>query len=107
MLVTSAGTTGIALPRVLGCGHSQTAHLPKTISVRAGDRRTDVDCVRSTIREVRGPVSTSKSHLQASDTEHVKKIKFLIDIKSFRPHYGPGVDSAFNPLNTELNPICQ
>jgi len=23
-------------------------------------------------------------------------IRFLIDIKSFRPHYGPGIDSASN-----------
>jgi len=80
MLVTSIGTVGIALPQVPGCGPSQTAHLPKTITACIGDRRTDIDCVRSTIREVRGPVSTSKSHLQISDIKHIQENKFFIDL---------------------------
>jgi hypothetical protein len=87
MLVTSTGTIGIALRRVLDCGHSQTAHshtahsqtahLPRTISSSAGDRRTDIHCVRFIIREVREPVSTSKSHLQAKGIKHVQENKIF------------------------------
>jgi len=70
MLVTFTGTLGTALQPVLDCGHSQTAHFPKTISARAGDGETDIDCVRSIIREMWEPVSTSKRHLQANGIKY-------------------------------------